>query len=194
MVKQEDDDDKFPIALDGSDIFLEIFSQDFCRITQAINMKRRMRGRDDMYQNKLKAIDLKVQTLETYNKSSPLKSSIAKGPNNYQVGEDGVQVGVGVIGSNEKSKLSLKKHLKGPNQQSISMISPQNGKSVGFKRSPSKESMASIMAGAEASHAEVADHHVGAHHDSTSYHAATHMPKPRQTDQNKLKTKEEVLA
>lgn len=77
------------MAPDGSDIFLELFSQDFCRITQAINTKRKLRGRDDMYQNKLKAIDLKVQTMETYNKNSPIKSSIAK-VTTYQVNEDGV--------------------------------------------------------------------------------------------------------
>jgi len=40
-----------------------------------------------MYQNKLKAIDLKVQTLEHYNKSSPAKPSIVKAH------EDGVQSG-----------------------------------------------------------------------------------------------------
>lgn len=48
------------MAPDGSDIFLELFANDFCRITNAINHKRKVRGRDDMYQNKLNALDLKL--------------------------------------------------------------------------------------------------------------------------------------
>jgi len=49
---------------DGSDIFIELFTNDFCKITNAINQKRRMRGRDDMYVNKLRALDQRLQALE----------------------------------------------------------------------------------------------------------------------------------
>ena len=42
------------------DIFLEIFANDFCKIVKNINMKRRVRGRDDIYANKMKSIEAKL--------------------------------------------------------------------------------------------------------------------------------------
>lgn len=63
----KDEEEKLnSINADGSDLFLELFANDFCRITQCIKNKRRQRGRDDMYQNKLKALDMKVQAVQNY--------------------------------------------------------------------------------------------------------------------------------
>ena len=58
------DEEQFVLAADGSDIFLELFANDFCRITQTINNKRKARGRDDIYKNKLNALDHKIHILE----------------------------------------------------------------------------------------------------------------------------------
>jgi hypothetical protein len=63
----EHEDEKFnSINPDGSDIFLELFGNDFCKITHAINVKRRQRGRDDMYLNRLNALDMKIQAVQNY--------------------------------------------------------------------------------------------------------------------------------
>lgn len=40
-----------------ADLFLEVFSNDFVRITKNINLKRRVRGREDNDKNKLKMIE-----------------------------------------------------------------------------------------------------------------------------------------
>ena len=54
------------VNADGSDLFLELFANDFCRITSSIKMKRKQRGRDDMYENKLKALDMKISAVQNY--------------------------------------------------------------------------------------------------------------------------------
>jgi hypothetical protein len=67
-VKQlKDDEERLnSIYPDGSDLFLELFANDFCRVTHAITLKRNARGREDMYENKLKALDMKIQAVENY--------------------------------------------------------------------------------------------------------------------------------
>ena len=57
MLRQEDEEKLNSINPDGSDIFIELFTHDFCKITNAINNKRRIRGREDIYVNKLRALD-----------------------------------------------------------------------------------------------------------------------------------------
>ena len=42
------------------DLFLEIFSNDFVKVTKSIGLKRRVRGREDPYHSKIKAIELKL--------------------------------------------------------------------------------------------------------------------------------------
>ncbi len=59
-MKQDEEEKLNSINPDGSDIFLELFTNDFCKITNTINLKRRMRGRDDMYVNKLRALDQRI--------------------------------------------------------------------------------------------------------------------------------------
>jgi hypothetical protein len=34
-------------------MFLELFANDFCKIIKAIDLKRKVRGKDDIYVNKL---------------------------------------------------------------------------------------------------------------------------------------------
>ena len=63
---REEEEKLNSINPDGSDLFLELFANDFCRVTHCIKMKRKQRGRDYMYQNKLKAVDMKVQAVQNY--------------------------------------------------------------------------------------------------------------------------------
>jgi hypothetical protein len=103
-----------------------------------------------MYQNKLKAIDLKVQTLENYNKASSTKPSIG---GKAAVQDDGVSSGQVIINPNDRqqagSKLSLKKNLR---TNPASQLASPSSKNVGFKRSPSKESIISINPPPEGAH------------------------------------------
>ena len=48
-----------------SDMFLDIFSQDFIKITKLINLKRKIRGKDDLIKNKLQKIEVEMKKLET---------------------------------------------------------------------------------------------------------------------------------
>jgi hypothetical protein len=47
--------------MDGEyDLFLDLFSFDFCKIVKAINLKRKVRGREDSNMNKMRAIEVKL--------------------------------------------------------------------------------------------------------------------------------------
>ena len=53
-------DPEQPSMNQENDIFLEIFSSDFCKIVKSINLKRKVRGRDDINQAKMKALENKL--------------------------------------------------------------------------------------------------------------------------------------
>jgi hypothetical protein len=68
---KEEEEKLNSVMPDGSDLFLQLFANDFCRVTHCIINKRKQRGRDDIYENKLKALDMKISAVQNYYVKQP---------------------------------------------------------------------------------------------------------------------------